>query len=191
VTWKPDYTNLTSAKAFLRIADTDDDVQIALYITSSSRAIDKFCGRQFGVVSTTEMREYEGKYDPTLGKTVYEIDDLMDVDDLAVVDQNAAEVTDYELWPLNAAQKGRPYTQLRVPGNLGRMTLDGLWGWSAVPSEVANATLMQVSRLAARRDSPYGVAGSPSEGSEVRLLSRLDPDVMVVLDDLKRKWWAA
>lgn len=190
MTWKPDYTTLAAAKAFLRISDTVDDVQIALYVTSASRAIDKFCGRQFGVVAATETREYNGEWDPFIGRTVYEIDDLMD-DDITVVDGDASDVTDYELWPLNAIKKGRPYTQLRTVGNIGSVVVDAVWGWTAVPTEVANATLMQVARLAARRDSPYGIAGSPSDGSELRLLSKLDPDVMVILDDLKRKWWAA
>lgn len=191
MTWKPDYTTTSAVKSFLRISDTDDDVQLALYITAASRSIDKFTGRQFGLLAAAETREYEGTYDPHIGKTVYEIDDLMDTDDLTVVDQDATEVDDYELWPLNATKKGRPYTQLRVPTNPGRLTVDALWGWSSIPPEVVLATSMQVARLAARRDSPYGVAGSPTEGSELRLLSKLDPDVMVILDDLKRKWWAA
>lgn len=189
--WKPDYTTLSAAKTYLRVSDTDDDVQLAMYITSSSRAIDKFCGRQFGAVAAPETREYEGRYDPTIGRTVYEIDDLMDVDDLTVIDGDANVVDDYELWPLNAPQKGRPYTQIRVAGRTGRLLLDALWGWTAIPTEATNGTLIQVSRFAARRDSPYGIAGSPSDGSELRLLSKLDPDVMVLLDDLKRKWWAA
>lgn len=192
MTWKPDYTTTSAVKSYLRISDTDDDVQLALYITAASRAVDRFCGRQFGVVAAAETREYEGVWDPHIGRTVYEIDDVMDTDDLAVVDQNATVITDYELWPLNADKKGRPFTQLRTGAYLGRLVIDAVWGWTAVPSEVVNATLLQVSRFAARRDSPYGVAGSPDQGgSEMRLLSKIDPDVMVMLDDLKRKWWAA
>lgn len=190
--WNPNYAELTGIKAFLRIGDTADDVQLSLYAASASRAVDKFAGRQFGKVDSLETREYEGKWDAHIGKTVYEIDDVMDTDDLTVVvTADASTITDYELWPLNAPQKGQPYTQLRTSATTGRLTVDALWGWTSVPDAVANATLMQVSRLAARRDSPYGVAGSPSDGSELRLLSKLDPDVMVVLDQYKRKWWAA
>lgn len=192
MTWKPDYTTTSAVKAYLRISDTDDDAQLAVFITAASRAIDKWCGRQFGVVAALETREYEGKWDPSIGKTVYEIDDVMDIDDMTVVvTSDASDITDYELWPLNADKKGRPFTQLRTSATKSRLTVDALWGWTAIPSEVVNATLLQVARLAARRDSPYGVAGSPSDGSEARLLASVDPDVKVVLDDLKRKWWAA
>jgi len=196
VTWKPDYTTSSAVKSYLRISDTDDDAQIAIYITAASRAIDRFVGRQFGVVASAEDRVFLGQYDPYLGQTVYEIDDIQSITGLTVTDADGVAVaadadTGYELWPLNAIQHGRPYTQLRVAGYTGRLTIHGLWGWTAIPTEVVNATLIQVSRLAARRDSPFGVAGSPTEGSELRLLSKLDPDVMVILDDLKRRWWAA
>jgi hypothetical protein len=36
---------------------------------------------------------------------------------------------------------------------------------------------MQASRLLSRRDAPFGIAGSPEMGSEMRLLAKLDPDV--------------
>jgi len=64
------------------------------------------------------------------------------------------------------------------------------WGWSAVPVPVKEATYLQASRFHSRRDSPYGIAGSPDQGSELRLLSRVDPDVAVSLSDFVR-WWAA
>ena len=51
------------------------------------------------------------------------------------------------------------------------------------------ATLLQASRLAARRDSPFGVAGSPDAGSEMRLLARVDPDVAVALEPYRRRIW--
>lgn len=193
MTWKPDYTTASAAKAYLRISDTYDDVQLAVFITAASRAIDKFCGRQFGVVASSETREFDGVWDAHLGKTVYEIDDVMDIDPISVVvTSDSSAITDYELWPRNAAKKGRPYTQLRTSATRARITVDVLWGWTAVPTEVVNATLLQVARLAARRDSPYGIAGGPTDGgSEQRLLASVDPDVKVVLDDLKRKWWVA
>jgi hypothetical protein len=58
-----------------------------------------------------------------------------------------------------------------------------LWGWTAVPVAVKQATLLQASRFFSRRHSPYGVAGSPELGSEIRLLARVDPDVGVSLRD--------
>lgn len=53
--------------------------------------------------------------------------------------------------------------------------------FSPVPSMVKLATQLQASRWAKRRDAPFGIAGSPEMGSELRLLARLDPDVEILL----------
>lgn len=59
-----------------------------------------------------------------------------------------------------------------------------------IPAGVTQACLLQASRFFARRYSPFGIAGSPENGSELRLLSRVDPDVAVVLAPY-RVWWGA
>jgi hypothetical protein len=57
---------------------------------------------------------------------------------------------------------------------------------------VEQATLLQASRFHARRFSPYGVAGSPELGSELRLLAKLDADVELALSKAQLvRWWAA
>jgi len=189
--WAPDYVTSSDVKAYLRITDTDDDAQIALYATTASRSVDAFCKRQFGKVSAAETRTYEGTYDRHLGKWVYAIDDLASATGLTVLDENGDEVTDYELRPLNAIAEGRPYTELRCSA-CGPLTAEtDQWGWAAVPSPVKNGALLQVARLAARRSSPYGIAGSPSEGSEIRLGASLDPDLRVALRSYRREAWAA
>ena len=53
--------------------------------------------------------------------------------------------------------------------------------FSPVPSSVKLATELQASRWAKRRDAPFGVAGSPELGSELRILAKLDPDVQILL----------
>lgn len=189
MSWAPDYATAAGLKSYLRIDDTADDVFLALWITAVSRNVDDHCGRQFGQV-VAEERTYEGLWDRHLCTRVYEIDDLFDVGALVVTDADAAAVTDYELWPLNAPQKGKPYTQLRAAA-VGRLTLDAPWGWPAVPASIPTAMYLQAARLAARRDSPFGIAGSPSEGSEIRLLAQLDPDFRTALKPYVRKWWAA
>jgi hypothetical protein len=56
------------------------------------------------------------------------------------------------------------------------------WGYAAaIPKSVIEANLLQASRLFSRRQSPYGVAGSPDLGGELRLLAKVDPDVAVLL----------
>jgi hypothetical protein len=52
------------------------------------------------------------------------------------------------------------------------------------------ATKIQASRLFVRRQSPFGIAGSPEIGT-VRLGSRLDPDVEVLLRPFRKVSWMA
>jgi hypothetical protein len=202
--WAPDYVTSAELKAYLRISDTDDDTEIALAITAASRAVDLCCSlgettRQFGVVSTAEERFYTPRWDRRRCRWVIAIDDLMstvgfdpqlqdsDGNDLGAID-------DYILEPRNAAVKGRPWTSLVVKptstyvprGNEYEAAFTGLWGWTVVPSAVKQATKIQASRFFARRNSPYGIAGSPDDGSELRLLSKVDPDVSVALGSYKR-----
>lgn len=131
----------------------------------------------------------------------------------------ATAVTAYLLRPVNAAADGLPWTQLTLDSSAfgttpGLTILDlidaqaGLpplslfapredavrvtarWGWAGVPDAIRQACLLQASRLLARRDSPFGVAGSPEVGSELRLLAKLDADVAVTLRPYRRAWGA-
>jgi hypothetical protein len=186
--WAPDYTTDEVLKDYLGITIDADDAFVPMWITTSSRNVDDFCGRQFGQVATLETRRYRGVWDASLGAYVYQIDDLLDVTGFLV-----DGVTDYDLEPMNAPQKGRPYERL-VTRNRGPLDMDGLWGWpaeSAAAASVEMGMLLQASRLHARRDSPFGVAGSPSEGNAVRLLAQLDPDFRTSLKPFRRKWYAA
>lgn len=190
--WQPDYVTLAEAKEYLRIEDAEDDTMIGLWITTASRAVDGWCGRQFGKVAAAEARVYTPMWDRHLGRYVANVDDLADDDDLTIVDADANAVTSYSLSPDNAPLKGRPYERI-ISGARGPITVDSpSWGWAAVPASIRIATLLQVARLAIRRDSPYGIAGSPTEGSEVRLTSALDADVRSSIPPaLRRTSWAA
>ena len=194
--WAPDYCTSPELKAFLRVNDAVDDAQIAVAVSAASRAIDKYTGRQFGKVAALENREYGTAYDRHQGVYTVAVDDLQDVTGLVVTAGStvltAATPTapGYKLYPVNALPKGRPYEWIAVP-NPDLLTITALWGWTAVPASVKQATLLQASRFMARRESPYGVAGSPTDGSEMRLLARVDPDVAVSLDPFRRDWWAA
>ena len=68
------------------------------------------------------------------------------------------------------------------------MQITANWGWNIIPSAIVNANLIQASRFLKRRDSPFGIAGSPEMGNEMRLLAKLDPDVMLLLQDYRLDW---
>lgn len=199
--WKPNYVETEELKAFLRINDSVDDTQLGLAISGASKAIDLSCNRQFGKVAVAEQRFYTARWDRQRLRWVVDVDDLMDVTGLDAVVQDAAgndvgTIDAYVLEPRNAAANARPWTQLVVrPASTGKPTgcegelaITALWGWSAVPDAIKEATMLQASRFHARRVSPYGVAGSPDSGTELRLLARLDVDVAVMVGPYRR-WW--
>jgi len=191
VAWQPDYAELAKLKSYLHIDDTADDWFLSMWVTATSRNVDDFCGRQFGQVDVAEERYYTPVYDRVDRCWYATIDDLQDVTGLQVVDEDGTAVTDHVLLPRNAAAVGRPYERLKLSRCTGEIAAEALWGWSAVPAAAPTGMFMQAARIAKRRDSPFGVAGSPSEGSELRLLAQLDPDFRTTLKPLQRRWWAA
>lgn len=202
--WAPDYATEDSLRAYLRTDIAADGAQIALAISASSRAIDRTTNRQFGQVDAPEARYYTARWDRRRCRWVIEMDDLMTTTGLLIksdLDEDG-DYTDaidqYRLEPANAAQKGRPWTHIVVlPSSTNQPTgdPDGVEvfaqpGWTDIPTPVEQACLLQSSRFFARRDAPFGVAGSPEAGSELRLLAKVDPDVAVALGSYTR-WWGA
>ncbi len=191
--WAPDYVTDEDLRVYLRVDDLDDDVQAALAITAASRAIDDHCNRQFGQIDVPAERRYTAWPDYERCRWVVTIDDLMTTTGL-VVEVAGTPVTAYQLEPVNATADGRPWTSLAFTdaseatptGAVHEVSIVARWGWSAVPGTVPEATLLQASRFVKRRDAPFGVAGSPELGSEMRLLAKVDPDVAVALRGLGR-----
>lgn len=206
--WAPDYITAAQLKAFEYISDTVDDAQVAWAITTSSRAVDNACSdgheRQFGLVAAAEERRYTPRWSPRRCRWVVDVDDFQTVTGLLVnldLDEDGTfsdAVTGFTKLPLNAAAKGRPWEQIVIPdtytsdlcGAEGEVAVTAKYGWTTVPVAVEQATALQASRFLARRGAPFGVAGSPEAGSEVRLLARVDPDVKVSLGDYVRRKWA-
>lgn len=201
--WAPDYIDAADLADELRIDDDVDDVQLARWATSGSRAVDDHCKRQFGQVAAPEARLYTPVWSKSRCMWLVQIDDTMVTPTEVAVEQYAegvyVVVTGSVLRPFNAPAKSRPWTELALPdtaavgsvfGRQGSVRVTCQWGWAAVPTEVKEASFLQASRFAIRRDSPYGIAGSPDTSSELRLLAKVDPDVAVSLNGLRRKVWA-
>lgn len=204
MTLRPDYATVDEAKRFLRIPglypgslntseDTFDDAELALAITSASRAIDTATNRQFGCLDAAAAFRYTAAYDTSRKAHVVRIDDLMTDTDL-VVKSEGTEVFDYDLYPFNAPYYGKPWTLLIIYDTVsmkeGDIEVTAQWGWTSIPDTIKNATLLQVARIFKRRDAPFGVIGSPDLGNEVRLLAKIDPDVAVMVNSYARRWGA-
>lgn len=181
-------TEVKNALGLGTAALTPDDTEIDHVITAVSRAIDDYTGRFFYSVAGTAL--YTATDYLYVG-----IDDFSAITSVKTDENNdgTAEVTltpntDYRL-VTNQTVPGWPYTAVQIT-SFGSHTLPvlvtegvqviGTRGWSAIPAPIEAATLVQSTRLHARRNTPLGVAGSP-EGGIVRLLSRLDPDVELML----------
>jgi hypothetical protein len=193
MTWAPDYSDVATVRSYIRSGlDSDSDAFIASWITATSRNVDDFCGRQFGNTGTLQTRVYDPVFDRALGKQVYEIDDVQNLTGMTIATGATVQAaTGFTLWPRNAVANGMPYTQLRTSAFSGTITATAVWGWNTVPAAAPTGLLLQAARLAKRRDSPFGVAGSPTDGSELRLLAQLDPDFKTTLKPFMRTWWAA
>lgn len=201
--WAPSYVTADDLADYARIPDNADDVQLDLAISAASRAIDRLCRRQFGKVNAAEARTYTPRWSRRLGLWVVPIDDLMTTTGLVVKLDTAGDGTyattitsgTYQLRPRNAAVEGRPWEQIAIldtaagipTGVDGEAQVTASWGWTAFPSTVVQACLLQSSRFFARRGAPFGIAGSPDTGSEMRLLAKVDPDVAVMLEDYRKK----
>lgn len=202
--WAPDYCTSAELKSYTRIDDNVDDAQIALAISAASRTVDRYANRQFGLVAVPEARYYTAEYNRDLCRWTVSVDDLMTVTGLLVNadlqdDGTYSDTIDeYALRPVNAAPKGRPWTRIVVhPTSTSQpnskdaaVEVTARYGWTTVPDQVKQATLLQATRILERRNSPYGIAGSPDTGSELRLLAKLDVDVAVILGPYVRQWGA-
>lgn len=205
--WSTKYVSQDVLKNFLRIStgSTEDDAELDFVREAASRAIDQATNRQFGIVASAEAREYTPHYDRRRARWTIDVDDfpststlaiVVDDDDDQVFDDVTISSTAVRKYPFNAPDVGRPYTKLIINSGStgvpvageGTCRVTAKWGWAAVPDTVVQACLLQASRFWARRFSPYGIAGSPDVGSELRLLSRVDPDVDLMLRPFTRYW---
>lgn len=205
--WQPVYATKSQLKTKMRIpdADTQDDTELDFALAAASRAIDHATNRQFGSVSPVEARQFTARWDRTWCRYVIDVDDIYSATGLLVAfDDNDDQVydksiTNFRLAPVNEDNKSRPWTQIivntasTVQPTKARdaVQVTALWGWTAVPETIKAAALLQAERFFYRREAPFGVAGSPTVGSEIRLLSQVDPDVAVMIRSYRRVWGAS
>lgn len=195
-----DYASMQDLKTVLAFDDDEDDVALSMAVTAASRAIDHHCRRQFGVAAAVANRLYDAPPRWMLddnGNGLLPVTDFQTTTGLVVAtapapgeafDTTLVLDTDFEVWPLNAAADGRPWTHLRVfnyPTGGTRYKVTATYGWTTIPSAVSQACLVQATRFFKRKDAPFGVAGSPEFG-EMRLLAKVDPDVAVLLAPYRR-----
>lgn len=189
-----------------QLSDTDsrlDQSRLEQLLNAVSRGIDEHCARRFWQDATTSTRVYRVE-DHELAW----VDDIATTSGLIVRTDPAlagtwtetwTADTDYDLEPANAGVAATGDTApahawwriaavggRRFPVHQRRRTLQvtARFGWSAVPEQVREATLIKASALHKRKDAPHGVAGFGEYG--VIRISRYDPDVADLLRPLVR-----
>ncbi len=186
-------------KDWLRIESTDelDDTNLSVAVAAAQDAVVEYCGRSFDKVA--EGAEVARSFSPR-SRWAVDLDDVWSTTTFTVTSDDAGDgtfertwaATDYVLTPLNGLRYGQawPYTGLRAvdgvrefPYGYARPTVQvtAAWGWSSVPDPVFQATLLKAARLWRRKDSPDGLLGGYSDLGPLRVSSRDDPDVVLLL----------
>jgi hypothetical protein len=188
------YATLAQIKAAVRITDAIDDSLLNMAVESASRMIDAECDRNF-FSSGTATRDY-------VPNDVYTVDtdDLTSIVSVKIDDAGEGTfpitlaTTDYQTEPLNQRVSGNafPIYRLRMIGDYllpiwGRQAtvrIQGVFGFTPVPIQVTQATIIQASRIYKRLDSPLGVAGFGDLGA-IRV-GKVDPDVAMLIRPFKK-----
>lgn len=181
----------------------DEDANIDRAINSASRAIGRWCGRQFYDAGSASARRFVGRDAYCLV-----VDDFHTTTGLVIKtdenDDGTFEVTwtssDYELEPIDGVQDGMPgwpYQKIHavgsytfpIPTGLGarRYTVEvtARWGWSSVPDDVVQAALQVSAELYRRGSAPFGIAQTVEFGP-IRLASDTVRAVSSLLHDFRR-----
>jgi len=193
------YTTLADVKNALQIEDALDDVAIQAAILTASRQIDEYCQRFFyreGTVASPSVRYYTA-----LNPWNLETDDIVQITEVATDTGFDTPLQYGQVWdlssdimlePVNNPKKGWPITRILAVGQYvwpyffpQTCRISGIFGFPEIPYEVELACKIQASRLFVRKQSPFGIAGSVELGT-VRLNSRLDPDVEMLLKTFRR-----
>jgi len=188
-------------KAHLGISDSTDDTTVATAVAATNQAIPRWCGRDFTASTTgsASARVFRPRT-PTLCIT----DDFWttssltvktDAEDDGTYGTTLTLNTDFMVEPLNGREDGVtvPYYRLKavswlfdVEHDFPSVQVTAAWGWAAVPDDVKQAALIQGARLFKRKNSPEGVLGGFQDFGAIRITSRLDPDVQMLLAPYRR-----
>lgn len=154
-------------------------------LDAASRAVDQDCGRSFASRTATKTFAPDGG-------TMLRLPDLVSVTTLKVdadgdgTYETTLTTADYELgtwhdlderWPYEyAVRLGTSWPQPYSGTRRLLVQINGTWGWSAVPAEIKQATLLIAARLVQRSNSALGVQGVTDFGPFS--IRNTDPDAV-------------
>ncbi len=167
-----DYATLAEVRTHLGIDSTDTtrDALILELITSVSRAIDRYCCRQFYATTETRYYDYQSPWKLWLDKDLYSI--------TTVTNGNGNTLTlntDFYALPYD----GPPFRWLEIKRDSGSLfqysgttqraiTITGKWGYSeTTPEPVKRACILWVADYLTRQGDE-GIAEITIDGGEMR-----------------------
>lgn len=181
------YCTMEELKSRLQIdqSDTDDDYEIQLAIQAVTDWITKYCGRHFYRVNETRTYRPDNVWDLLIDDLVSCTSLDLDYDGDGVYEVHWVEGRDFQLLrymsDYNAHDLGvsQPSNQVQVLANSSggsttggqwfpwlvpfmrqnRVSIQGVWGWEAIPPGVTMAALYLAAEMFKSKDSPFGVAG--------------------------------
>jgi hypothetical protein len=189
------YCSLAQMKSALRIpsADVIDDSILELAVEAASRMIDAECDRNFFSVSATR------DYVPNDRITV-DTDDLTVITSVKLDDQGdgtfliTLATSDFQTEPLNQRVSGNPFPVYRLRmigdyllpewGQQATVRIAGTYGFTPVPIQITQATIIQSTRIFKRLDSPLGLTWGV-DGMGMRV-GKVDPDVAQLIRPFKK-----
>lgn len=172
------YASVAELRRRMSISDGASDDELLAALQSTSREIDKFCGRRFYSDPTASARVFYPDT-PCLAR----VDDFHTSTGLVVAvdygDDGTYETTlaasEFQLEPLNGVvdgEAGWPYNRIRTL--LGRtfptashrapVQVTAKWGWASVPDPVKQACLILAGETFKLAEAPWGVANMDQFG---------------------------
>lgn len=171
------YASVSDLANYLGLADnfaagqmrtTGQQLKFEQALDTASRLIDQDCGRAFTSRAATKTLRCNG------GDTLL-VPDLVSVTTLKVDDnadgtfETTLTAADYELntwheederWPTEFIVRLDSWWPITGFNDRRRLVeINGTWGWSAVPAEIKQATLILAARLVQRSNAALGVQG--------------------------------
>ena len=194
------YATLAELKSYLKIDDSMEDTLLENIVEAASRSIDRIANRRFYLDANASARTFRPQ---SLLRVI--VDDIgsstglvvkTDPDETGTYQTTLTLNTDYILEPVNAAQKGRPWTYITIVSGESfslpttyrpQVEVTARWGWPSVPDDINQATLILSADLYKRKDSIGGVLGL-SELGAIRM-SPLGRDISAIVRAYKREFF--
>lgn len=186
------YCTVAEFKARVGEAVNAQDELLTQVLLAASRQIDNFCARSFGQggsVDAPESRYFT--WQSWRGGAVLGVDDLISVAAISTDDGSRSWATEvasdaYELSPLDAVQRGEPYTQITLladawPRGDGYVRISGVWGWPSVPDPIREACQMLANRQKSLWKAPFGQTGAGEMGAGLDMTAALTPLIKEML----------